>query len=121
MVLTTVGKSGIALLLSPSGIIPQFCGIGSGSGAVDVNRTGLIAEVLGSRPAFTTREIGTERIMEWTWDFSSTTMSGLDLREFVVSEGSEVKSGTAFSVEGFGSIVFDGTNEAQINVKFEIF
>ena len=113
--MTNVGKSGIGLLLGPSGTIPDFIAVGSGSGAVAITNTDLIAETNGA--AFTSTDISTEKQITWIADFSSVTMSGTALKEF----GVKVSGLNTWNREGFANIDFDGTNELQIEVTFEIF
>ena len=114
------GKSGLALAFAGSMVVPRYCGLGSGSGAVNVNNTDLVAEV-GSRADFTTRDITTVKEVEWVFDFSSVTMSGINLKEFGLFDNQAVGSGTMWCREGFDTITFDGTNELQIQITFEVF
>lgn len=99
---------------------PEWCGIGSGSGTVTVTRSGLFAEV-SSRNQWTTRDISTDKKVAFTFDFSSTVMSGISLKEFMVGGSAATDSGDAWSVENFNAISFDGTIEAQIDVNWEVF
>lgn len=115
------GKSGLALLMTPSGVIPRYCAIGSGSGAAVSTLGSLFSEVLSARVDFTSRSIATAKKTNWIYDFSSTTMSGILLKEFGI--GQVVTKGTndLWNREAFPTITFDGTNELQIDVTFEVF
>ena len=115
MVMTNSGKSGTALAIHQVG--PGYVGIGSGSGAVTVNRSGLIYET--DRNTITGSDASTLNEASITADFGSIEMSGTSLTEFgafTVASG-----GQAWVVEGFAGVSFDGTNECQIQVTFEIF
>lgn len=121
MTATDYGKSGLVLQLTGSSEPARFCAIGSGSGAELVSLGSLIAEVLTDRKDFTTRDIGTTKKISFTYDFSSVQMSGTFLREFGVA-GSEAKgTNDLWNREGFTAVEFDGTNELQIDVTFEVF
>ena len=115
MVMTDIGKSGLGLLLGPSGSRPTYLSIGSGSGAVAVGNTNLIAEVTGVTP--TTTDISVAKEITWTSDFSSVTMSGTQLREF----GMKISGGNVWNREGFAALTFDGTSELQVQVSFQVF
>ena len=114
MGVTETGRSGNALLLGPSGTIPGYMLLGSGSGAFNVNRTGLIAET--NRKAFDNTDIATAKQIGWEAAFSSVTMSGTFLREIGVS--SEASGGTVWDVEAFPAIEFDGTIELEGEIVF---
>ena len=122
MTLTDVARDKTALLMAyGSGVsFPRFLAVGSGSGAAAVSNTALIGET-GTRADFTTRDVSTAKQIEWVYDISSVSMSGLDLTEFGVFDTSTAVSGTMWEREGFSSIEFDGTNELQVQINFEIF
>lgn len=115
MVATNDGKSGLALLMSPSGNRPDSISIGSGSGVVSVSNTNLISERFNS--AFTTVDISVQKEVTFTSDFSASSISGLLLREFGVKKS----GGNVWNREGFSPITFDGSNELQIQVTFQVF
>jgi len=112
---TNSGKSGTALLWGPSGTRPDYVAIGSGSGAVAVTNTDLVAEVFGV--AFTSEFIGSSQFWETQADFNSVQMSGIGLKEF----GVKVSGLNVWNREGFANIDFDGTLELQIKTKWETF
>ena len=97
----------------------SYCNIGSGSGAVlatDVTLVGEASRVLitGS-PDFTeVRKVGFQA------DFNSVQMSGITLTEFGFLPSGPALVGSIWQREGFGSIVFDGTNELQIVSTLEV-
>lgn len=121
MVITNFAKSGLALLMAGSADKPRFLAIGSGSGAELIQLGSLIAEVFGARRDFTTREIDIPNRVTWLYDFSSVTMSGLTLTEFGIGAGSTVGVQDLWNREGFTGIEFDGSNELQVEIQFEIF
>ena len=119
MVFTNIGRSGTQRFwLGATTDVPDFCEIGIGSGAVLVGNTALITAT-GARAAITTTDSGTTQILEHTFDFSSIFLSGVLLREFGLFTASSV--GDMWQREGFNSITFDGTNEAQLVIKLEAF
>lgn len=120
MVCTLISKSGVALMLgSLSSTKPTYMRIGSGSGAELNSLTGLYAEI-GSPKTFVSTDITTLRKVTWQADWTSVEMSGLGLREFILSIGS---AGTEpYSYNNLGDAVsFDGTNELRVEITFEVF
>ena len=120
MVATVAGRSGLALLFSGSiEDRPTYCAIGSGSGTVSVNNTTLVYEF--DRNAFTLTDSSVIKHVTYTCDFNSIEMSGNVLREFGIVSSGNTMSGTLWNREGFTGVTFDGSNELQIQVDFEIF
>lgn len=116
MVVTDFGKSGNALLWAGSGLIPRFSAIGSGSGAELASLGSLVAEVQATRRDFTSRDITVSKQVSWTFDYGSTTMSGVNLSEFGIA-GSQAKgTNDLWLREAFDSVEFDGTNELQLEI-----
>jgi len=111
----TTGKSGTALLWTGSYAIPNGIEIGSGSGAKTASTTALVAPLLFR--TFTSTDVSTPRMVTFTADFTSTQMSGINLREFAV----KASGGALWSAEGFPAVTFDGSNELQIQVTWEVF
>lgn len=105
----------MALAWAGSFTVPNGISIGSGSGAVSVNNSGLVAETRFQ--AYTSRDISTIKEVTYTADFGANIMSGLSLREF----GVKTSGGTLFNREGFSAVTFDGTTELQIQVTFQHF
>jgi len=117
MVATTLGKSGTARLWSADGTRPTICVIGSGSGAVAITNIKLIHQVGSS--TFTTTDLAVQKEVVFTTDFSSVFMSGINLREFGLSiTGSPQQT---WNREGFAAVNFDGSNELQVQVTYQIF
>lgn len=118
MPVTTTGRSGLSLMMgSVATAGPQYLAIGSGSGTASINNTGLIAQI--DRVLVSTTDTSVAREVTWTGDVNSITMSGRMLTEigmFNVAAG-----GTIWNREAFGSIIFDGTNELQVQITFQIF
>lgn len=113
--MTNSGMSGTALLIHNYG--PSYVGIGSGSGAVTVNRSGLIYET--DRNPITGSDASTVKQAGITADFGSVEMSGTIVSEF--GAFTNVSGGQAWVVEGFAGITFDGSNELQTQITFEIY
>lgn len=93
-------------------------GIGSGSGTALKTNTTLQAEhtrtMITGSPDFTeARKAGFQA------DFNSVQMSGLILTEFGLFQSGAVNTGSCWAREGFGSVVFDGTNELQVVYTIE--
>jgi len=122
MVFTNVGKSGLALLMARSGALPAFCAIGSGSGAESATIGSLFAEVLSTpRKTYTgSPDTTTAQQVTWTFDFSSVTMSGINLQEFGIAVGSVVGSQDLWNREGIIPIQFDGNQELTIDITFKV-
>lgn len=117
MVFSEVGRSGVAMLLGGYGSAPGWVGIGSGSGAVSINNTGLIAHtdrnaITGSADTSVLKEVA------YTADFNSIETSGLVLKEFGLFNVSS--GGTLWVREGFAGITFDGSNELNIQIRLQI-
>ncbi len=117
--MTDIGKSGLALLLGPSGTRPVSVALGSGSGAVSVSDVKLVNENL--RQNFNSTNISVAKEILFITDFTATAMSGLDMREFGVFSFSADNTGSNWNREGFTAITFDGTNELALEISFQIF
>lgn len=116
MVFTNVGKSGTALLWSVSGTRPTGISLGTGSSEKTVNSSGLVTDA-GLFKTFTTTDITTLNEVLFTSDWNSVELSGTALTEFEVA----VSGGAAWSIEGIPAVTFDGTNELQVQVRWQIF
>ena len=91
----------------------QYCAIGSGSGTFAATETTLINErtrafVTGS-PNFTTA-----RKVEFQFDFTASTMSGLGLTEIGFVGSYPALQGSTWQIERFPSQSFNGTQELQV-------
>lgn len=115
--MTNSGKSGLALLLTVSGVRPNAISIGTGSAAVAVTRTGLITET--KAVAFTSTDISVAQNVLYTADQNAIQMSGISLKEFGVKVSGSANA--VWNIEGFPAVTFDGTSELQIQVNFNIF
>lgn len=118
MVVTSIGKSGLAWILAGYSAVPGYIAIGSGSGAVSINNTGLAYEsdrnpITGSPSVSILNQVG------YVGDFNSVEMSGTLLREFGLFI--ESSGGKCHIREGFTAVTFDGTNELQVNIQTGIF
>ena len=120
MVFTNIGKSGLALSFAGSMTLPTMCDVGVGSQEVTANKSGLDDGQVTS--VFTTRDISTQREVTYTIDFSSITMSGLLFSEFGLrTSGGGLGSGDFFNVDNTTPTQYDGTNELQIQLTYEVF
>lgn len=120
MVATDYGKSGLALLMVGSANLPQWCEIGSGSGAAIAGLGSNVAPV-GSRAFWIERDLTTNKQIGITFDFNSVQMSGVFLREFGVGGSQAVGSNDLWVREAFPFVQFDGTNELEVEITFQIF
>lgn len=119
MVVTDYGKSGTALLfVAGSANPPAYFAIGTGSSTKTVSTSGLVTES-GTRKAFTSIDLSAQKNVGFIGDYNSVEMSGVTLTEFAVF--SDLTGGNAWSVEGINGIIFDGTNELQLEVTYEYF
>lgn len=93
--------------------------IGSGSGTVALTDVILVGErdrnLITGSPDF-----DTVRKVQFQGDFNSVEMSGTTLFEFGLLASGPSVVGSLWQREGFGSIVFDGTNELQILSTIEV-
>ncbi len=103
-----------------------FIAIGSASGALTVNTTGLLhyfdtADLSDGRNQVTggSVDFATAQEMTMTVDFNSVQMSGLVLRQF--GTFIENSGGRAWFVENTADQTFDGNQELQINFTLRTF
>ena len=121
MVFTNVGKSGTALAIgSFASNRPQFLALGSGSGTVLVTDVTLVAES-GLRKSPTSLDFSQPQKVTYTIDYNSVAVSGLQLTEFGMFTSGAFDVGSCWNREGFSSISFDGTNELQVQLTYEVF
>ena len=93
-----------------------YLAIGSGSGTLTVNTTGLLNyfdrnQVTGGSVDFTTNQE-----LTMTFDFNSSELSGLTLGQFGVFI--EDSGGKAWSVQNVQNQTFDGNQELQVQVTY---
>jgi hypothetical protein len=118
--ITNIGRSGLALAFCGSMTIPTMMDIGTGSAAMSVTRSGLVTPA--ATAFYTTRDMSTSTEANWTYDFSSVTMSGLAFKEFGLrTSGGGLGSGNFFNVDNVTSLTYDGTNELQIQLTYKIY
>jgi hypothetical protein len=118
MSVTEIGRSGTALLLSPSGSRPTYMLIGTGSQTESESVTVMGSETL--RQQFSQITISSVKKITWTTDFSSVQMSGTNFREFGLNTGSP---GTELwhYVNLGNAINFDGSNELRIELAWIVY
>lgn len=121
MVITNLGKAQLTLAMTGSmGNQPQYLGIGTGSGTVLTTASGLYSEV-SPRVIWTSRDISTSQQINFSFDKSSTAMSGISLTEFLIGGSLAIDSSDGWSIENFDAVVFDGTIEAQVEVLWNVY
>lgn len=120
MVFVTTGLSGVQLAIgSISENRPQYMAIGSGSGAVAISNVDLIYET--DRRVPTSTDLTTVNKILYIADWNSVEMSGTNLKEFAMFTSATDNIGSCWNREGFQGVNFDGTNELQIQLTFEVF
>jgi len=122
MVFTNDGKQFVTWGLGSNvGLFIGHIGIGSGSGTASVSDNTLINEII-RQPITGSPDFTTNRKVSFQGDFNSVQMSGLHLTEFgLFNIGSaDTLTGSTWQREGFGSVVFNGTNELQITTTLEV-
>jgi len=120
MVFVNTGTSGAALSIgSLASNRPQYMAIGNGSEALSATRVGLVEE--SDRRIITSANISIANEILYTGNWDSIDMSGLGLTESALFTQSGANTGSAWSVEGFAAVTFDGTNELQIQVTYEVY
>ena len=119
MGVNTYCKEVMAANFGGSGITgPGFIGLGSGSGTFLVSQTGLVAEI--SSRGGVSKDLSTSQQAIYTVDFTSTVLSGLSVQEFAAFAAST--GGKSFNREPLSApIVFDGSSEVQIELRFVTF
>jgi len=121
MVFTTIGQSGVILAIgSLSSNRPQYIAIGSGSGATISSNVKLVYEV--DRKILTSGSIDTvNNEIEYVADWNSVQMSGISLKEFGMFTESAANTGSCWSRDGFSAVDFDGSNELQIQLTYQMY
>jgi hypothetical protein len=123
MAISNYGREQVALLIGGSmgtgNIGSGYMSIGSASGAITVNTTGLV--FTWDRNQFTggSVDLATAQVITMLGEFNSVELSGLTARQFgigVVSSG-----GKLFQVESMNDLNFNGTQELQISVSWQVF
>jgi len=121
MVFTTVGTSGVVLSIgSFASNRPQYMAIGSGSGVIAVTNVDLVYENSRKAPTSTSLDC-TNMNIEYVADWNSVDMSGITLREFGMFTDSVASTGSLWNREGFTGVAFDGSNELQIQLNYEVY
>ena len=120
MVFTTTGFSGVQVAIgSVSSNRPQYMAIGSGSGTAAVSNVALVYET--DRRVPTSISLATTNKIKYIADWNSVEMSGTNLKEFAMFTDSMADTGSCWNREGFGGIDFNGANELQIQLTYEIY
>lgn len=113
-------KNQTALLLGGSTILaPEYFMIGTGSSTILNTQTELATAK--QREAFTDNPTyPTSQKVQYTSDFSSVAMSGIQLTEFGLCGSASTITGSIWSRTVIPSITFDGSNELEIREIWEI-
>jgi len=121
MVVTTYGKAQAALRLGSNIQTIGWVAVGSGSGAVGTGNINLVAEI--DRNAFTSDGIdySSARKIAFASRFTSVEMSGTQLREFGAFSTGTANTGSLWNREGFAAVNFDGTNELEVEISYEVY
>ena len=123
MAISNYAREKVALLIGGSASTPNlgscYFSVGSASGTLTVNTTGLL--FTWDRNVLTAGvvDMSTAQVVTGISDFSSTELSGLPFRQFGVFV--ESSGGKAWQVENASVITFDGTNELQIEWSIQVF
>lgn len=124
MTFTDYGKQAVAWSLGSdiSNNYIQAVAIGDGSGTVPLSGTNdfILANevkrtIITGSPDFTE-----SRKVAFQGDFNSVEMSGIALTEFGLFASGPSNVGSIWQKVGFGSIVFDGSNELQVFSVLEV-
>ena len=111
--ITNGGLDEISNVMGAQGTIPTHIAIGTGSSTTGSMQTALLTET--DRNLLTDRDVSDAREVVYISDFSSLEMSGTTLREFgLFNAGS---GGIMYERDVIGSVLFDGTNELQIQIS----
>jgi hypothetical protein len=119
MVITTYGKTQIALRIGSNIDSPVAFGIGTGSGTASVNNLVLVTEA--DKQDFSLVNLSGARVLTFQGDWNSVEMSGIQLSEWGIFSQSAATTGSTWSREAFTPITFDGTNELQIEETWEVY
>lgn len=122
MVFTNPGRQFSTYALgSDIGKFIAYYGIGNGSGTALATNSVLVNEV--NRISITgSPDFSETQKVSFQGDFNAVQMSGITMTEFGLTDtGSSTGfTGSMWSRDAFGSIVFDGTNELQIVTVLEV-
>jgi len=118
MGLSNTGFERIAVRIGSNIDVPTSLAIGSGSGTFATTQNTLIAET--DRNVATTTDFSVLNNITWTANFSSTEMSGTDLKEFGLFSESGADTGSLWNREEFPSVTFDGSNEMELEITYKI-
>lgn len=121
--ITTYGQSGTAIRLgsSVSAIPGEYAVIGTGSATITAGTSGCVTET--DRIAKTgSTDFTTPQKLIFTYDRNSVQMSGTLLTEWAVHTGSPGSANDkAWQVENFAAVTFDGTNELQLEITWQVY
>jgi hypothetical protein len=119
--ISNYAREQVALLIGHSGnnIGSGYLAIGSGSGTLSVATTGLLN--YWDRNQFTGGSVDCTTAQQITMltDFNSIELSGLTARQFGVFV--ESSGGKAWQVEQMNAITFNGTQELQVEITWQVF
>lgn len=123
MAISNYARSQVALLIAGSPGAPNigsgFVRIGNTSGTITTATTGLNQYTTGAQFTGGSTDMSTTQVIGMTADFNSVTMSGTNLQQFGVWV--EISGGQAWQVENTTNTNFNGTQELQIQVYWQVY
>ena len=119
MVVTTYGKTQIALRIGSNIDSPVAFGIGTGSTASTTSDLVLVNEA--DKQVFSLVNLSGVRTLTFQGDWNSVEMSGNTLSEFGLAGSLTGTTGSIWTKNTFAGIVFDGINELRIESSIEVF
>ena len=123
MAISNYARERVALLIGGSAGTPDigsgYISLGSASGTITVSTTGLLQTWDRNQYTAGVADLTVAQVVTGISDFTSTDLSGLPFRQFGIFV--ESSGGKAWQVENATLITFDGTNELQIEVNFNVY
>ena len=117
MVFTTAGLSGVQNAIATiSTNRPQYMAIGTGSSTAAAANNTLVSEAL--RRLVTTTDVTAANTIAYVADWNSVEMSGLSFSELGMFTTSGVSTGSLWNRDCFTAVVFDGTNDLQVQLTY---
>ena len=122
MAISNFEREQITLLMGGSTGTPNigagYMSLGSASGTITVNTTGLLNNFVGVSFTGGSVDLSTPQVIGMQADFNSVQLSGLTLRQMGIFTGSGLK---AWEVENTVPTTFNGTQELQVIFYQQIF
>lgn len=119
MILNYTKNQMILLLGGSTTTYPAAFMLGTGSGTLVNTQTTLFNPT--DRQGFTGSQFNGQFTLQYQGDWSSTEMSGTQLREFGIVGAGSGTNGSMYSKTIIPALTFDGTNELRIIENWEVF